>query len=112
MEWRVNRMDALSAKRRETRQERASAAVARILRDAESNGTEITIIGSLAKGDFRSHSDVDLLVRGPIDLKRRRWWQLLPHLRTFVDAAAPRRRSEPGVLTLLTPNETKEAGEL
>jgi predicted nucleotidyltransferase len=75
----MNRMDALTAKRRETRHERASAAVARILRAAarilraaERDGIDITVIGSLAKGDFRSHSDVDLLVRGPIDPKRRR----------------------------------------
>ncbi|WP_312412394.1 nucleotidyltransferase domain-containing protein [Shinella sp.] len=58
-------------KRREIRHERASAAVSRILRAAESNGVDITVIGSLAKGDFRSHSDVDLLVRGAIDPKRR-----------------------------------------
>lgn len=68
----MNRMDALAAKRRETRHEQASAAVAGILRAAESNGIIITVIGSLARGDFRSHSDVDLLVRGPADSKRRR----------------------------------------
>ncbi|MDR6820692.1 putative nucleotidyltransferase [Neorhizobium sp. 2083] len=67
----MNRMDALTVRRREARHERASAAVARILHAAERNGIEITIIGSLAKGDFRSHSDVDFLVRGPIEPKRR-----------------------------------------
>jgi predicted nucleotidyltransferase len=71
MEFRMNRMDALTAKRRETRHERASAAVARILHEAASEGLDITLVGSLARGDFRSHSDVDLLVRGPMDLKRR-----------------------------------------
>lgn len=49
----------------------ASAAVSRILRDASENRIEINVVGSLAKGDFRSHSDVDLLVRGPMDPKRR-----------------------------------------
>ncbi|MET3615353.1 putative nucleotidyltransferase [Rhizobium aquaticum] len=68
----MNRMQGLTARRRETRFERASAAVARILDDAGKDGFEITVIGSLAKGDFRAHSDVDLLVRGPSDLHRRR----------------------------------------
>ncbi|MFD0463337.1 nucleotidyltransferase domain-containing protein [Microvirga aerilata] len=64
-------MDSLTAKRRETRYELASAAVARILQDAGNAGIDITLVGSLAKGDFRSHSDIDLLVRGPVTPKRR-----------------------------------------
>lgn len=67
----MNRMDALTAKRRDTRHERASAAAAQIVHCADRDGIEITIVGSLAKGDFRSHSDVDFLVRGRNDLKRR-----------------------------------------
>lgn len=67
----MNRMDALTARRRETRQGLADKAVEGILRDAADRGIEITLVGSLAKGDFRAHSDVDLLVRGPVDAKRR-----------------------------------------
>jgi predicted nucleotidyltransferase len=65
-------MEGLTAKRRETRYERASAAVARILAEASREGVEIAVIGSLAKGEFRAHSDVDLLVRGRTDLQERR----------------------------------------
>jgi predicted nucleotidyltransferase len=71
MESRMTKMDSLTAKRRETRHELASAAVARILHDAANEGIGITLVGSLARGDFRSHSDVDLLVRGPANPKRR-----------------------------------------
>ena len=67
----MNRMDALTAKRRESRFDLATAAVAGILKDAASEDIEITLIGSLARGDFRSHSDVDLLVRGPVNARRR-----------------------------------------
>jgi predicted nucleotidyltransferase len=71
MESRMSRMDSLMSKRRERRSELASAAVARILRDAANEGIDITLIGSLARGDFRLHSDVDLLVRGPVNRKQR-----------------------------------------
>ena len=71
MESRMNRMDSLTAKRRETRHELASAAVARILHEASTAGIDITLVGSLARGDFRPHSDIDLLVRGPVTPKRR-----------------------------------------
>ncbi|WP_348633599.1 nucleotidyltransferase domain-containing protein [Rhizobium sp. BK251] len=70
-EFQMNRMEALTAKRGQTRHERASEAVARSACRRQ-GWNEITVIGSLAKGDFRSHSDVDLLVRGPIELKLRR----------------------------------------
>ncbi len=53
------------------RRENASAAVFHILRDAAAKGIDISLVGSLARGDFRAHSDVDLLVRGPLDPKRR-----------------------------------------
>lgn len=68
----MNRMNALTARRRETRHEQASSAVAHILRAADDEGIEITLVGSLARGDFRAHSDIDLLVRGPADSERRR----------------------------------------
>lgn len=67
----MSRMSELMAKRREARHAQASASVAAILHDAGRLGVDITLVGSLAKGDFRVHSDVDLLVRGAINLKRR-----------------------------------------
>lgn len=67
----MNRMETLTAKRRETRHALASEAVARILRDANDEGIDITLIGSLARADFRAHSDVDVLVRGRITRKLR-----------------------------------------
>ena len=67
----MSRMAALTARRRDTRREAASAAVFRILRDSAGKGIDVTLVGSLARGDFRAHSDVDLLVRGPMDPGRR-----------------------------------------
>jgi predicted nucleotidyltransferase len=67
----MNRLDLLTAKRLELRRELASAAVARILHNAANEGIDISLVGSLARGDFRLHSDVDLLVRGLVDPKRR-----------------------------------------
>jgi predicted nucleotidyltransferase len=64
-------MAVLTAKRREMRRDIASAAVSRILLDASGNGIDVTLFGSLARGDFRAHSDVDLLVRGSMDSRRR-----------------------------------------
>lgn len=67
----MSRMAVLTQRRREARRDIASAAVAGILFDASRLDIEIALVGSLARGDFRAHSDVDLLVRGPIDSKRR-----------------------------------------
>lgn len=64
-------MTALMARRRDRRHSAASEAVSQVLRDASGKGIDITLVGSLARGDFRSHSDVDLLVRGPMNRKRR-----------------------------------------
>jgi predicted nucleotidyltransferase len=67
----MSRMAALTAKRRDMRRDIASAAVSRLLQEAAAQGVDITLVGSLARGDFRSHSDVDLLIRGPMDPARR-----------------------------------------
>ncbi|WP_244618866.1 nucleotidyltransferase domain-containing protein [Rhizobium sp. 18065] len=53
------------------RRDIASAAVSRILQEATVQSVSITLVGSLARGDFRSHSDVDLLIRGPMSPARR-----------------------------------------
>lgn len=44
----------------------ALAAVDRIRSTANANGIAVTVFGSLVKGDFRLHSDVDLLVHGTL----------------------------------------------
>lgn len=67
----MNRMNALLATRRAARQEQADESVARILEDACRHGLDLLVVGSLGKGDFRLHSDVDLLVRGTITPARR-----------------------------------------
>lgn len=67
----MNRMEALVERRREARREVASACLASILLAARERGVQITPVGSVARNDFQSHSDIDLLVRGPIDPRRR-----------------------------------------
>lgn len=67
----MNRMASLTARRRDARHARATAAVRHILHEARAEGIEIKLVGSLARGDFRLHSDVDLLVCGRADQKRR-----------------------------------------
>ncbi|MBP1853393.1 nucleotidyltransferase domain-containing protein [Rhizobium halophytocola] len=49
----------------------AAAGVAALQRDAALNGIEILSIGSLARWDFRIHSDIDLLALGPMPTERR-----------------------------------------
>jgi len=67
----MNRMQALVSGRLKTRHEVASGCVARVLSAAGDQGIEITLVGSVARNDFQLHSDIDLLVRGPIDPRRR-----------------------------------------
>jgi predicted nucleotidyltransferase len=64
-------MEALVSRRLETRHEVALSCVARILQAAREHGIDITLVGSLARADFRPHSDIDLLVRGPVASKGR-----------------------------------------
>ncbi|MGC4410358.1 nucleotidyltransferase domain-containing protein [Rhizobium rosettiformans] len=67
----MNRMQSLIAERLEPRHALAERVVAAIVREAGSGGIVVTPVGSLARGDFRIHSDVDLLVRGPLSPTRR-----------------------------------------
>nr|WP_250809943.1 nucleotidyltransferase domain-containing protein [Neorhizobium tomejilense] len=67
----MNRMEALIERRTETRYKTASVRAERILEDARKHGVEMRTIGSLAKRSFHLHSDVDLLVSGPVDPARR-----------------------------------------
>ena len=64
-------MDSLTLRRTDLRKRTAVACVAAILADADRNGVRISVVGSLAKGGFRLHSDVDLLVHGETTPSRR-----------------------------------------
>ena len=67
----MNRMDALIHRRASARKSAAQACAARIVEDAKRHDVDITVIGSLAKGSFGVHSDVDLLVLGTTNPGRR-----------------------------------------
>lgn len=62
----MNRMQALIADRLEPRRARALQRVDAIIEAASKVGLDITLVGSLARSDFRIHSDIDLLVRGKL----------------------------------------------
>ncbi|WP_234794789.1 nucleotidyltransferase domain-containing protein [Xaviernesmea oryzae] len=64
-------MEHLNARAYAKRHAEASQAVAHVLHAAQSQGFDLTVIGSFARGDFRAHSDVDLLARGAHDRKSR-----------------------------------------
>jgi predicted nucleotidyltransferase len=57
-------MDALIARRTRERHERARERARFILDSLARSGFDAVIIGSLATGRFRSHSDIDILIRG------------------------------------------------
>lgn len=67
----MNRMQRLIAERLEPRRALAQRLVNEIVLDAATHDLEITPVGSLARGEFRLHSDLDLLVRGRLDPVRR-----------------------------------------
>lgn len=66
-----SRLDSVIDERTEHRRATAVARVDPLLRDLRSKGYDIMLIGSLARQEFRAHSDVDLLVRGEVDTPRR-----------------------------------------
>lgn len=63
----VSRIDSVIGERTERRRVTAVARVDPLLRDLHQAGVDIVVIGSLARGEFRSHSDVDFLVRSGLD---------------------------------------------
>jgi predicted nucleotidyltransferase len=67
----ASRFDNIITERTEQRLETAVARVDPLLRDLRSEGFDIVVIGSLARQEFRAHSDVDLLVRGKLDTPSR-----------------------------------------
>ena len=60
-------MDSVIGERTELRRAIAVARVAEITSDLKREGVEVAMIGSLATGNFRAHSDIDLLVRTGVD---------------------------------------------
>jgi predicted nucleotidyltransferase len=67
----VSRMDSLIGERTERRLAAAVARVVPLLQKLRSEGFDLVVIGSLARQEFKSHSDVDFLVRGSVDTQGR-----------------------------------------
>ena len=63
----VSRIDSVIGERTERRRATAVARVLPLLHDLRSEGFDLVVIGSLARQEFKSHSDVDFLVRGSLD---------------------------------------------
>ena len=63
----MNRWQAIIAERTEARRQVAEAASQRVIAALRDSAIEIRVFGSLARDDFRDHSDVDFLVIGPVD---------------------------------------------
>ena len=62
-----SRFERIVAARTADRHRIARGLAERIVSDIEAQGREIVVFGSLATGRFRLHSDIDLLVRSPVD---------------------------------------------
>lgn len=67
----MTRLDTIKTERTRRRREAAEAAVALALGALRPRGIDIRVFGSLARGDFRVHSEVDFLVHGPINAEIR-----------------------------------------
>lgn len=60
----MNKMSQLTGKRTAERLKAAHDITSEIIEAARLQGVELQVVGSLAKNDFRLHSDIDILVRG------------------------------------------------
>jgi|EndMetStandDraft_4_1072995.scaffolds.fasta_scaffold1341025_2 predicted nucleotidyltransferase len=67
----ASQIDGVLGERTARRQATAIARVAPLLHQLRRDGIDIVVIGSLAREQFRSHSDVDLLVRGVLNTSTR-----------------------------------------
>jgi predicted nucleotidyltransferase len=67
----VSRIDSVIGERTERRRATAVARVDPLLRDLRLDGFDLAVIGSLARREFKSHSDVDFLIRGRLDAQGR-----------------------------------------
>jgi predicted nucleotidyltransferase len=63
----TSRIDRLVAARTEARARTARGRATALLAGLKARGYDVAVIGSLAAGRFRLHSDIDLLVRNPVD---------------------------------------------
>ncbi|HXY58180.1 MAG TPA: nucleotidyltransferase domain-containing protein [Methylocystis sp.] len=61
------RLDRIIEERTARRLEEAQRRTATIMAALAAEGVDAAVIGSLAKGTFRAHSDIDILVRSPVD---------------------------------------------
>jgi predicted nucleotidyltransferase len=67
----VSRIESIIGERTERRRTTAVARVDALLHDLRRDGFDLAVIGSLARREFKSHSDVDFLVRGDLDTDAR-----------------------------------------
>jgi predicted nucleotidyltransferase len=67
----VCHIDSIIGERTARRLATAVVRVEPLLRELHLDGIDIVVIGSLARGEFKSHSDVDFLVRGALDTQGR-----------------------------------------
>ena len=96
----MSRIEKLLAADTRAREARARVLAARALRRLAERGVEARVIGSLARGDFLLHSDVDLLVlRCPAELRYgieglvEETLEGLPFDVVYLDELAPTRRA-------------------
>lgn len=75
----MRRLDAIIERRTTARLDRAHHCASRLVETAANAGFDVTVVGSLAKNTFRSHSDVDLVIRGST---------ISPDRRVFVERLA------------------------
>lgn len=64
-------IDRVIRERTARRRATAVACVGTLLQDLRCNGIDVVVVGSLARKQFGSHSDVDFLVRGELDTAER-----------------------------------------
>lgn len=67
----MNSLSAIIDQRRSARLQQARDVADHVLRDAQAAGIDMRIVGSLARGDFKEHSDIDFLVQDEITPERR-----------------------------------------
>jgi predicted nucleotidyltransferase len=67
----ISRIDAIIGERAKRRWATAVARVDPLLRDLHLDGFDIVVIGSLARREFKAHSDVDFLIRGGLETQAR-----------------------------------------
>ena len=96
----MSRIERLLASDARTREARARELAGRAICRLAERGVEARVIGSLARGDFLPHSDVDLLIlRCPDDLRYRieglveETLEGLPFDVVYLDEVAPERRT-------------------